>query len=86
MTKFHDEYLLAGTDYQTAPVVVLDEENDALRHFITHMNESLAQSLKIESERAQMEFSHNTQQIIDRHAKDINDYINANIQSIIKSK
>ena len=66
--------------------VVLDSDNCALRHFLTHMHESLAQSLKIECERVISEFKHNSQSIIDRHIQDINDYINSNICDIIKDK
>lgn len=88
MTYETSKILNQGNDLylQSQATVVLDEENDALRHFITHMSESLGQALKMESERAQADFSYNIQSIINRHVTDINDYINANIHNLIKDK
>lgn len=66
--------------------VVIDANNDALRHYLTHMHESLAQSLMMECQRVIADFEHNTACIISRHSQDIKDYINANICDIITDK
>lgn len=86
--KQSDEIAMQCNDVylNSESTVVIDAKNDALRHYLNHMHESLSFALRIECERAISDFESNLSQIISRHSQDIKDYINSNICDIITDK
>jgi hypothetical protein len=87
-TMIYKDIVEQGTDVylNSDSTVVIDTDNDALRDFLSHMTESLAQAMRIECERVVSDFQYNIHEMINRHERDIKDYINANICDMIKDK